>query len=159
MGRGGRIVARVVVDRKGDDLNIGCLALIFAYLHITQPNPSEIKEGDEVRYTSSSGADGKGADGESNDQATAAGEPKQERAIVVKVHPDVEEPHYTIRILDNEGREKNTDASHISKVWMTHVDLFKAALLAISGDTWNLEFYSEYQRLRAGLNTWICMPR
>lgn len=57
-----------------------------------------IKEGDEVRYTAS----GEGA--------------KEERAKVVRVHPDVAGAHYTIRTMGKDGKEKNTDGSHISKV-------------------------------------------
>lgn len=57
-----------------------------------------IKEGDEVRYTAS----GEGA--------------KEERAKVVTVHPDVAGAHYTIRTMGKDGKEKNTDGSHISKV-------------------------------------------
>lgn len=41
---------------------------------------------------------------------------KEERAKVVKVHPDVEGDHYTIRTMGKDGKEKNTDAAHISKV-------------------------------------------
>lgn len=35
---------------------------------------------------------------------------------MVRVHSDVAGAHYTIRTLGKGGKEKNTDASHISKV-------------------------------------------
>ena len=43
---------------------------------------------------------------------------KEERAEVVKVHPDVGGDHYTIRTMGKDGKEKNTDAAHISKVYI-----------------------------------------
>lgn len=63
-----------------------------------QPTTSEIKAGDEVRYTPS----GEGT--------------SEERAVVLKVHPDLGGAHYTIRTLGKDGKEKNTEASRISKV-------------------------------------------
>ncbi|CAN0228440.1 unnamed protein product, partial [Laminaria digitata] len=60
---------------------------------------SAIKAGDEVAYTPS------------GDDA------KEERARVVKVHPDAGGDHYTIRTMGKDGKEKNTDAAHISKVY------------------------------------------
>lgn len=65
---------------------------------LDQPTTSEIKAGDEVRYTPT----GEGA--------------SDERAVVLKVHPDVDGAHYTIRTLGKDGKEKNTEASRISKV-------------------------------------------
>lgn len=70
----------------------------FLVFLIQQATSAAIKEGDEVRYTAS----GEGA--------------KEERAKVVKVHHDVEGAHYTIRMMGKDGKEKNTDASHVSKV-------------------------------------------
>lgn len=72
-----------------------CVLLDDSY---DQPTTSEIKAGDEVRYTPS----GEGA--------------SEERAVVLKVHPDVDGAHYTIRTLGKDGKEKNTEASRISKV-------------------------------------------
>lgn len=68
-----------------------------------QPARNEIKEGDEVRYTSGGVSDGEPA--------------KEERARVVKVHSDAEGAHYTIRTLGTDGKEKNTTAEHLSKVF------------------------------------------
>lgn len=72
-----------------------------------QTTSSEIKEGDEVRYTP-------GGD-----------DAKEERARVVKVHPDAEGAHYTIRMMGKDGKEKNTEASRVSKVYAL-TDLGKA---------------------------------
>ena len=66
-----------------------------------QAPDSAIKAGDEVAYTPS---------GEDS---------KQERAKVVKVHPDVGGAHYTIRTMGKDSKEKNTDAAHISKVCLS----------------------------------------
>lgn len=53
---------------------------------------------------------------------------KEERAKVVKVHPDAEGAHYTIRMLGKDGKERNTTADHISKVFALP-DLGKATNL------------------------------
>lgn len=99
---------------------------IFFCFATTQPVASAIKEGDEVRYRSGGGAGavpatpekGTTEEGDGAKAGEGAGaEAKEERAIVVKVHPDAEGVHYTIRTLGKDGKEKNTTAEHISKVF------------------------------------------
>ncbi|CAM9148326.1 unnamed protein product [Ascophyllum nodosum] len=81
---------------------------------LKEPTSSDIKEGDEVRYRHTPG-------GEAENQGASS----VERAVVVKVHPDGDGAHYTIRTLGKDGKEKNTEASRISKVYAV-TDLGKA---------------------------------
>lgn len=86
-----------------------------------QPTPSDIKEGDEVRYRSSASTEGTGS------------EASEENAVVVKVHPDVDGAHYTIRTMGKDQKEKNTDASRITKVEPSPEDGMEQALIRNSG--------------------------
>lgn len=66
---------------------------------------------------------------------------------MLKVHPDAEGAHYTIRTLGKDGKEKNTTAEHISKVFALS-DLGKATNLVDA--LFGLEMEEEFKCEESG---------